>query len=120
MPIPHDPSDWKEPIATLHSRQYILNSAAAIVTGDRESVYGSPEDSFQTIANLWKAYIKGRLDTYLPLEPFDIAAMLSLLKIARLAHSSGQHLDSWIDLAGYAACGGEASNLSPNEEKPHA
>lgn len=116
MSIPRYP----ESIATLHSRQYILNSAAEIVTGDRESVYGSPEDSFQTIAHFWSTYLNSRFHFPIPLEPFDIAAMLSLLKLARLAHSSGQHLDSWVDLAGYAACGGEASNLSPKQEKPSA
>lgn len=113
MPIPHDPSDWKEPVATLHSRQYILNSAASIVTGDRESVYGSPESSFSTISHFWATYLQTRFHLSLPLEPFDVAALLALLKLARLAHSSGQHLDSWIDLAGYAACGGEASQSSP-------
>jgi len=32
--------------------------------------------------------------------------MMALMKIARLRHNHG-HADSWIDLAGYAACGGE-------------
>jgi hypothetical protein len=36
----------------------------------------------------------------------DVAAMLALLKIARLQQSPN-HRDSWVDLAGYAACGAE-------------
>lgn len=36
----------------------------------------------------------------------DVAAMLGLLKIARIATGHGK-ADNWIDLAGYAACGGE-------------
>jgi hypothetical protein len=31
---------------------------------------------------------------------------MALVKIARLANSP-DHMDSWIDIAGYAACGGE-------------
>jgi predicted membrane channel-forming protein YqfA (hemolysin III family) len=34
------------------------------------------------------------------------AAMLALLKIARIA-SGHAKADNWVDLAGYAACGGE-------------
>lgn len=38
----------------------------------------------------------------------DVAALLALMKIARLAHSP-DHADSWTDLAGYAALGAEVS-----------
>lgn len=31
---------------------------------------------------------------------------MGLLKIARISENP-QHMDSWCDLAGYAACGGE-------------
>ena len=34
--------------------------------------------------------------------------MMALLKIARIA--SGNNPDSFVDLAGYAACGGEIAN----------
>ena len=38
--------------------------------------------------------------------PEDVAVMMALLKIARIA--SGQaKLDNWIDGCGYLACGGE-------------
>ena len=36
----------------------------------------------------------------------DVAAMLALLKIARIASGHAKE-DNWVDLAGYAACGGE-------------
>lgn len=38
--------------------------------------------------------------------PEDVAAMMALLKIARIA-SGHAKADNWVDLAGYAACGGE-------------
>ena len=37
---------------------------------------------------------------------YDVAVMMALLKIARISENP-QHMDSWVDLAGYAACGGE-------------
>lgn len=88
-------------------RQAILDEASAAITGAREDTYGGPEQSFLTIAKFWSAY----LDHFI--EPQDVAAMLALLKLARLKHSEGQHRDSWVDLAGYAACGAECSQDRP-------
>ena len=39
----------------------------------------------------------------------SIANMMILLKVARLK-SSPSHKDSWVDVAGYAACGAECSD----------
>ena len=71
-----------------------------VVCGHREQDYGTPEDSFGMIAQLWSAYMKKEVSAS------DVAVMMGLLKVARLA-SNPQHMDSWVDLAGYAACGGE-------------
>lgn len=38
-----------------------------------------------------------------------LAAMMAMLKIARIASGHGRDVD-WIDLAGYAACGGEVES----------
>ncbi len=84
------------------TRKEILDAAAKCVCGDREQDYGSPENNFRRIAELWSTY----LNAAYTLRPADVAAMLALLKIARI--SSGHDKDdNWIDLAGYAACGGE-------------
>lgn len=37
----------------------------------------------------------------------DVAAMMVLLKIARLAAESGFQSDTWTDIVGYGACGFE-------------
>lgn len=81
-------------------REEILAAAQRCVCGDREQDYGSPESNFGRIAALWSVYLGA--DIY----PRDVAAMLALLKIARIA-SGHAKADNWIDLAGYAACGGE-------------
>lgn len=87
------------------TRKSVLETAMKCVCGDRENDYGSPEDNFRTIANLWIDYLSGKADV-LDIGPHDVAAMLALLKIARIASGHGK-ADNWIDLAGYAACGGE-------------
>ena len=87
-------------------REEILDAAQQCVCGDREQDYGSPEHSFTTIANLWNAYIVAATGRCAALTEKDVAAMLALLKIARIATGHAKE-DNWVDLAGYAACGGE-------------
>lgn len=82
------------------TRDEILDAAQKCVSGNREQDYGNPEDSFNAIARLWSAYIGYEF------EAKDVAAMMALLKIARIA-SGHAKADNWVDLAGYAACGGE-------------
>lgn len=82
------------------NREDVLNSAMACVCGDREQDYGSPEDNFKRIADLWSVYLEAEIKST------DVAAMIALLKIARIATGHAKE-DNWIDLAGYAACGGE-------------
>lgn len=82
------------------TREEILAAAQRCVCGDREQDYGSPESNFARIASFWSAYLGAEI------YPRDVAAMLALLKIARIASGHAKD-DNWIDLAGYAACGGE-------------
>ena len=91
------------------TREEILKTAAKIVNGQREDDYGSPEDCFATIAELWVAYMRDKCvspGADMTILPEDVAVMMVLLKIARLVHGNGT-ADTWIDIAGYAACGGE-------------
>lgn len=90
-------------------RAEILDEAKRCVCGDREQDYGSPENNFRVIAELWSAY------SGYPFTATDVAAMLALLKIARIA-SGHAKADNWVDLAGYAACGGE---IESSQEDDH-
>lgn len=96
------------------TRKGILEAAQRCVCTDREESYGSPEDNFRTIAGLWREYIRAGYGVRLALEEKDVAAMMALLKIARIA-TGAQKDDNWIDLAGYAACGGEAQTEKERE-----
>lgn len=81
-------------------RQETLEAAMRCVCGERQDQYGTPEDNFGTIANLWTAYLG------YPVSAVDVAMMMSLLKIARIKTGTATE-DSFVDLAGYAACGAE-------------
>lgn len=83
------------------TRKELLETAAKCVVGDREEDYGSPEENFDRIAWFWNTYLGVAIIT-----AKDVAAMLALLKIARIASGHAKS-DNWVDLAGYAACGGE-------------
>ena len=87
------------------NKSEILKTAENIVNGDREKQYGKAEDNFNTIANLWADYLSVKVEPT-DIEPKDVAAMLALLKIARIASGHSKE-DNWVDIAGYAACGGE-------------
>ena len=82
-------------------RADILATASEYVTKDRATTHGDAEDNFRRIAELWNAYL-GVDD----ITSIDVAVMLALLKVARI-RSNPNHADNWIDIAGYAACGGE-------------
>ena len=85
-------------------RAEILENARKCVCGDREQDYGSPENNFALIARLWREY----LDTDKPITAHDVAVMMALLKIARIA--TGRYkADSYVDACGYLACAGEIS-----------
>lgn len=93
----------------MMKREEVLEAARKCVCGDREEDYGSPENNFKRIADMWTAYMRGNCvsdGADICIAPKDVAAMMALLKIARIA-SGNAKADNWIDLAGYAACGGE-------------
>ena len=86
----------------LVTREDILDKARQCVCGDRDMQYGSPEESFKRIADYWSLYIDK------PISPQDVAIMMILFKVAR--EENKDKADNWIDIAGYAACGGEVSH----------
>ena len=96
------------------TRADILHAAEKCVCGQREQDYGTPEDNFETIAGLWETYLsRACVDEAggVYIDATDVAMMMALLKIARIAAGGGK-ADSWIDLAGYAACGAECEGVT--------
>jgi hypothetical protein len=90
-------------------RGTILADANAAINGPRARDYGDARDNFGRTAQMWSAY-KG-----IEFTATDVAALLALLKVSRLANTPN-HQDSWVDLVGYAALGGEVAQLEARDE----
>lgn len=96
---------------SISRKRKLLEEASEAVAGDRQLNYGAPEQNFQRIAELWTTWFRitasrrGHLPSdHLGIEPWEVAALMVLMKLARLANTPTHH-DSWVDIAGYAACG---------------
>lgn len=112
--VKDDAKDEAPPAPERMTKRRLLETAIETVAG-RGLNYGRPEDNFLRIARLWNVHLLNRhgegfggdTTVALPtLDAIDVALMMDLMKTARLENSP-THMDSWIDKAGYAACGGE-------------
>jgi hypothetical protein len=79
----------------------LLEHAAGLVNRRRRE-YGEPVALFEQIAQRWSLTLGARVS------PAQVALCLIDLKLARLARNP-KHLDSQVDVAGYAACLREVS-----------
>lgn len=79
-----------------------LSQADKTISGERQDTYGSPENSFEIIAEYWTTYLKNKKDSSSRLNAHDVTVMMTLFKLARI---SGQkwHRDNVIDAQGYLA-----------------
>lgn len=86
----------------MNKRTEILEEASILINGDRQRDYGTPQENFDCIAQMWSAYLGYDIGAR------DVANMMALLKVARLRQ--GQHDDSSVDGAGYLALAAELSD----------
>lgn len=80
----------------------VLRRAESLVTGDRRQDYGEAARSFEALAIVWSTLCG------VPLTPVQVALCLAALKLWRCSTSPGS-MDSYVDLAGYAALGWEVA-----------
>lgn len=80
------------------TRDDFIDSVRNIIEG-RDKIHGKPEDTFKKISALWTDYLG------IVLTSKDVACMMILFKVARLQNNI-TNKDSWLDIAGYAVCGG--------------
>ena len=88
-------------------RTFVLTQAADLINNDRNRDYGSADANHQRIASIWSVILG------MPITPAQVALCMTGVKVARLAHDISK-VDSWIDIAGYAALGAEMAT-----EKEH-
>ena len=102
-------------------RSEVLAEAEKCVCGQREQDYGTTENNFETIGLLWGVYLNAAHPNELKnfaingITAEDVAVMMSLLKVARIA--TGSSPDSFVDLAGYAACAGEIVTQASEQQE---
>jgi hypothetical protein len=84
----------------------ILQEAANLIEGDRNSQHGAREVCHGEIAKLWTWWVGIQID------PHDVAVMMAMLKIARIK-TGGYNKDCYTDATGYMAIAGELRNGKP-------
>lgn len=89
------------------TKEEFIYEARDVITTDRHNQYGEAENTFAIIADMWTAYLKTNI------KPEDVAAMMILMKVARMTHSF--KADNWVDVIGYAALGGEIASRRAEE-----
>lgn len=84
------------------NRAYFLDKAEELINGQRAKDYGDAYDNHKRIADIWSVIIGT------PVTPEQVCACMIGMKLARLANDMN-HEDSWVDIIGYGAIGGEIS-----------
>lgn len=107
----------------ISKRESILREAINIVCSDRNLQYGEPEDNFSIIGELWSVYLNAKRvapTDRIELTAKDASDMLILFKVARSVTATTPKRDTYVDIAGYAACAGAFINEADEEadEKP--
>ena len=77
----------------------ILETAQALVTGDRAAAYGPPEENFARWRDMIRATGRPGLEN---ITAEDLCIVMILLKVAR--ESGSPVRDTPVDIAGYAYC----------------
>lgn len=99
-PVKLDDQVAKRIIPANVPRAAILDTAREAVINDRAAIHGALESSFGQIAAIWSVRLG------VTVTPAQVAILMIDLKTVRGWGNPG-HLDNWVDMAGYAACGGE-------------
>ena len=108
-------SNIATPLSTnAQLRAQFLDEVKKLVCKDRNVTHGDAEDNFRVIAELWNVYMRNSKGE--ELNNKDVAIMMCLFKVSRLM-SNVDNLENWLDLAGYAACGGGIVMKKLEEEK---
>ena len=89
-------------VVVTMDRVALIEEALSLITKDRHESYGEASEHFDQIARLWTILMRRKVT------PSEVILCLVAMKVARLSGKL-DHMDSWVDLAGYAALGGELS-----------
>jgi len=85
------------------NRREILEKADEFISASRDEIYGDPARNHERIAEMWSAILG------IDVKAEEVALCMIAVKMSRLCQTP-QHEDSWVDIAGYAALGGEIAD----------
>ena len=85
------------------NRKEILNKAESLVNGPRAKEYGDAHDNHARIAQMWSVLLDK------PVTIQQVYQCMVAVKLARMVVTP-DHEDSWIDICGYGALGGEETS----------
>lgn len=98
-------SSIKDEDYDYRNRAWFLDTAEELINGPRAKEYGSAHLNHQRIADVWSVILGIEVTAQ------QVVACMIGLKLARLANTSHMNSDdTWTDIIGYAALGGEISN----------
>ena len=87
----------------MKDRQFFLKTAEELINGPRAKEYGPARKNHERIAKIWSIILEQDIT------PEQVVACMVGLKLARLSEDMTKD-DSWVDIIGYAALGGEITN----------
>ena len=82
----------------MKAKEILLTATDTI--SDRGLTYGHPADNLGHTAMLLSAYLQ------MPIHDYQVAGIMVLVKLAR-SNQSAERIDTWVDMAAFAALGGE-------------
>ena len=90
-------------------RKEILENAIKHTCGERDNEYGSPGYNLENTATLWREYLRMKNPGFkLTISAEDVAILNMLQKVSRrISGDSLPHMDTFEDMAAYAAIAGE-------------
>tara|TARA_R100000900_G_scaffold106010_1_gene82260 strand:+ start:181 stop:435 length:255 start_codon:yes stop_codon:yes gene_type:complete len=82
------------------NRDEILNKSQSLINGDRAKEYGDAYENHKRIAEMWSVLLNKQITVS------QVYQCMIAVKLSRLIETP-EHIDSWIDICGYGALGGE-------------
>ena len=82
------------------NRDEILNKSQFLINGERAKEYGDAYENHKRIAEMWSVLLNKQITVS------QVYQCMIAVKLSRLIETP-EHTDSWIDICGYGALGGE-------------
>ena len=82
------------------NRKQILEKAEKMINGPRAKAYGDAHEHHKRIAKLWSVILEKEVTVS------QAYQCMIAVKLSRLIETP-EHEDSWLDICGYSALGGE-------------